>query len=161
MKMIIELVEEYLTSQGWTISRNPEQDWLMLDVITDNAEWRCDINADEEQKVIFVHSICPLKAAADKQTRMAEFLMRVNRVIYLGHFFMDYDTGGIQFETYLYADGNGLNPDAMESAIGRNIAMMETYLAGITKIVSTETTPADALAEILSGKPADRGYIYN
>jgi hypothetical protein len=29
MKMIIELVEEYLTSQGWTINRNPEQDWLM------------------------------------------------------------------------------------------------------------------------------------
>ena len=54
--------------------------------ITRNARWQCVVNVDEEEGIVFFHSVCPLKVSVESRPRIAEFLMRLNRTIYLGHF---------------------------------------------------------------------------
>jgi len=161
MGILMESVEKYFMSEGWEASRVGSDAALRVGVSTKNARWQCVANVDEEDGVVFFHSICPLKAAADARGRIAEFLMRLNRVIFLGHFVMDFDSGEIRFETYLIAREGYVNREAMGACVDANIAAMDKHIGDIARVISTGIPPAEAVAQALTGVPVDGAYRYN
>ena len=161
METLTDTVEQYFTAEGWDVSRSSGESALRMGVSTKNARWQCVVNVDEDEGVVFLHSVCPLKAAPESRPRVAEFLMRLNRTIFLGHFVMDFDSGEIRFETYVHVQNGTVVNGAMESFVCRNIATMDRYVCDIARVISTEITPAEAMTQVLTGSTAGRGYIYN
>ena len=132
-----------------------------MGISTKNARWQCVVNVDEEEGVVFLHSVCPLKAPAESRIRIAEFLMRLNRTVFLGHFVMDFDSGEIRFETYVHGESGAIASGAMESFVNRNISTMDRHVRDIARVISTGIAPAEAMTQVLTGMAADRGYLYN
>jgi hypothetical protein len=161
MGTLTDSVQQYFTAEGWDVSRSASESAFRMGVSTQNARWQCVVNVDEEEGIVFLHSVCPLKASAESRPRIAEFLMRLNRTIYLGHFVMDFDSGEIRFETYVHSENGTIGNDAMESFVGRNIGTMDRHVCDIARVISTEIPPAEAMTQVLTGMAAGRGYLYN
>jgi len=161
MGTLMESVERYFVAEGWETSRVGSDAALRVGVSTTNARWHCVANVDEEDGVVFFHSICPLKAAPASRPRIAEFLMRLNRVIFLGHFVMDFDSGEIRFETYLISRDGFVSAEAMGACVDANITAMDKHVCDIARVVSTGIAPAEAVAQALTGAPVDGAYRYN
>jgi hypothetical protein len=161
MGTLTDSVEQYFTQEGWDVSRAAGESALRMGVSTKKARWQCVVNVDEEEGIVFFHSVCPLKASVESRPRIAEFLMRLNRTIYLGHFVMDFDSGEIRFETYVYGENGTISNDAMESSVNRNVATMDKHVCDIARVISTEISPAEAMTQVLTGMVAGRGYRYN
>lgn len=161
MGALTDSVEQYFAAEGWDVSRSASETALRMGVSTKRARWQCVVNVDEEEGIVFLHSVCPLKAPAEGRPRIAEFLMRLNRTVYLGHFVMDFDSGEIRFETYVHGENGAIGNDAMESFVNRNIATMDKHVCDIARVLSTEIPPADAMTQVMTGMAAGRGYLYN
>jgi len=161
MRTLTDSVEQYFTAEGWAVSRSVTESALRMGVSTKNARWQCVVNVDEEEGIVFFHSVCPLKASAESRPRIAEFLMRLNRTIFLGHFVMDFDTGEIRFETYAHGENGAIGSDVMETSVNRNIGTMDRHVCDIARVISTEIPPAEAMTQVLTGMAAGTGYRYN
>ncbi len=161
MKTLTDSVERYLASEGWDVSRSANESALRMGASTKNARWQCVVSVDEEDGVVFFHSVCPLKASPEGRPRLAEFLMRLNRMIYLGHFVMDFDSGEIRFETYVHGVNGVIDNEVMESFVNRNIGTMDKHICDIARVISTEIQPAEAMTQVLTGMAAGGGYRFN
>ncbi len=161
MGTLTDSVERYFAAEGWDVSRSAKEPALRMGISTKNARWQCVVNIDEDEGLVFLHSVCPLKASSESRVRIAEFLMRLNRTVYLGHFVMDFDSGEIRFETYVYGENGAIGDAAMESFVNRNIATMDKHVCDIARVISTGIAPAEAMTQVLTGMAADRGYLYN
>ena len=161
MGTLMESVERYFVSEGWETSRVGGDSALRVGVSTKNARWQCVANVDEEDGVVFFHSICPLKAAPESRPRIAEFLMRLNRVLFLGHFVMDFGSGEIRFETYLITREGFVSGESMGACVDANVAAMDKHIGDIARAISTGIAPAEAVAQALTGAPVDGAYRYN
>jgi hypothetical protein len=161
MGTLTDSVARYLTGEGWDVTRSVSESALRMGVSTNNARWQCVVNVDEDEGVVFFHSVCPLKGSVESRPRIAEFLMRLNRTIYLGHFVMDFDCGEIRFETYVYGVNGNIDNDAMESFVSRNIATMDRHVCDIARVISTGIPPAEAMTQVLTGMADGKGYRYN
>ena len=161
MGTLTDSVVQYFAGEGWDVSRSSSEPALRMGVSTKNARWQCVVNVDEDEEIVFLHSVCPLKAPAESRSRVAEFLMRLNRTIYMGHFVMDFDSGEIRFETYVHGENGTTSGGAMDSFLNRNIATMDKHVCDIARVISTEIPPAEAMTQVLTGMPAGRGYQYN
>lgn len=161
MGTLTESVEQYFTGEGWDVTRSAKESALRMGVSTKNARWQCVVSIDEDEGVVFFHSVCPLKASPEGRPRLAEFLMRLNRTIFLGHFVMDFDSGEIRFETYVHGANGNIDNDAMGSFVNRNIATMDRHVCDIARVISTEIPPAEAMTQVLTGMAAGGTYRYN
>jgi hypothetical protein len=161
MGTLTDSVAQYFLAEGWDVMRSGNDTAFRMGVSTRNARWQCVVNVDEEEGIAFLHSVCPLKASAETRPRIAEFLMRLNRTIYLGHFVMDFDSGEIRFETYVHGENGLIGNDAMETFVSRNIGTMDRHICDIARVISTEIAPAEAMTQVLTGMAAGREYLYN
>jgi hypothetical protein len=161
MESLKDSVERYFTTEGWDTSRIGGAPALRMGVSMKNARWQCVVNVDEEEGVVFFHSICPLKAPVEARPRIAEFLMRLNRTMFLGHFVMDFDSGEIRFETYAHGLDGAVPSAEMESVVQRNLAAMDRHVCDLARVISTGIPPAEAMTQVLTGVPADGAYRYN
>jgi len=161
MGMLMQSVERYFVSEGWEASHIGGDAALRVGVSTKNARWQCVVNVDEEDGVVFFHSVCPLKAAPESRPRIAEFLMRLNRLLFLGHFVMDFDSGEIRYETYVIAREGCVSTEAMGACVDANIGAMDKHVCDIARVISTGITPAEAVTQALTGTPVDGAYRYN
>ena len=161
MSNLMDSVAGYLEHEGWEITRHDDEHKIRMGVSSEHGRWPCVISIDDENRLVFFHSVCPLKIPAEKRVKLAEFLMRVNRLCYIGHFVLDFDSGETRFETYAYGTTATVDEEEMESTVGRNLAMMDKHLGSISKVISSDITPAEAVAELITGVPMDRRYLYN
>ena len=161
MNRLIEAVASHFDEEGFTFTRLDDGDRLHMGWNSSSGSWPCLVSADEDEHVIFLHSVHPLKVPAADRVRVAEYLMRVNRIAFFGCFLMDFDTGEIRYETYLLTHSVGGFDEALRDALAMNVRTMDKYLAGVSRVISCEVTPAEALSEALTGKRIDRKYQYN
>jgi hypothetical protein len=161
MSDTIHSVAEYLTREGWEFNCSEEDGSIEMQVPTPAGHWVFIVRVSQDGKTVFFHSVCPLRAPVEYRPKVAEFLMRVNRGVYIGGFVMDFDSGEIRYETYMQAD-EYVDPAATElPSVDNNLATMNKYLLGIARVIASDVTPAEALTEVVTGVRVDKKYIYN
>jgi len=161
MSQILDSVAKYFESDGWRFEKHDEDDTLCMTVRGDTGAWRCVVSTNEEEAVVFFFSVCPIFVPADYRVRASEYLMRVNRRVFLGHFIIDFDSGEVRYETTAPAPDGTISDEVMKSTVGVNCNMMDRYLPGLFRVVYSEISPADAFAEVREGKRSDQKYRYN
>ncbi len=160
MTSVLDSVTDLLAKKGIAFHQTEDGDiWFRAN--GDHGNWGVVVMPDQGMEMVFFHFVCPLKAPTDCRTRLAEFLMRANREAYMGAFLLDLDSGEMRYETYLPCRNAELEQVVIETAIETNIWMMDKYLPGIARIISTELPAADVFLEIQTGVRPDKKYLYN
>lgn len=90
----------------------------------------------------------------DNYMSIAEFLLRVNRFLKRGHFFLDYETGSINFKVWSGMKGRFSDQD-VSNMISLAIGSLEACIPKIKSIVSGETSPVGAAEAYISRGDSD------
>ncbi len=113
-----------------------------------NGEWACFAQAREDMEQFVFYSIAPVKAPAEKQAAVVEFLTRANYGMIIGNFEFDYSDGEVRYKTALDVEGGDATFPMLRNLIYINVRTMDRYLPGLMKVIYTDIAPADAIREI-------------
>ena len=116
-----------------------------------NGKFRCAGRANEKLQLLVFYSNCPLIVPENRRLAMAEFLIRINDIMNIGNFDMNFDKGEISYRTSIDAEGVGLTSLMIKNSISVNIGTMDRWLPGIMAVINGGA-PKEALAQI-RGKP--------
>ena len=111
--------------------------------------WKFYAQAVEEQGLILLYSICPLRAPGERRSELAQFLTRANYGLAVGNFELDFEDGEIRYKTVLQLQGDEVDSSTLKRLVRANGIAMETYLPGIDAVIGG--TPALSALEDRSG----------
>ena len=107
------------------------------------GSWTFYAQAVEEQDLILLYSVCPLRVPEERRLEASSFLTRANYGLTAGNFELDFDDGEIRYKTVLQLSGEGLDAATMKRIVRANGIAMETYLPGIGAVITgTGAVPA-------------------
>ena len=150
MSQILDIVASYFDKNGWPYSRQDDSPVLATRHRGVNGEWPCYAWASEERGQFAFFSKCPVTAPPDKRATVAEFVARANYDLILGNFELDFTDGEIRFKTSIGVLHDRLTNALVDQMIFANIIMMDRYLPALMKVISSDISPEEALAEVES-----------
>lgn len=80
----------------------------------------------------------------------AEFLLRVNRYLKRGHFYLDYDTGVVHFKMWNPLKGRITDSDINELVM-ITVGSLETMMSVLDKVIKEEMTISDGIRFYVTG----------
>jgi hypothetical protein len=116
-----------------------------------NGKFRCAGRANEKLQLFLFYSNCPLIVPENRRLAMAEFLIRINDILNVGNFDMNFDNGEISYRTSIDVEGDRLTSPMIKNCVSVNINTMDRWLPGIMAVINGGG-PKEALAQI-RGKP--------
>lgn len=135
------LVEQFLVGKGF------KYDVLKADAIIGfglsggKGKFHCYVTFDEEEGYMLVHSLCGFNAPQDKRTEMAELLTRMNFVIKIGNFELDFEDGEIRFKTSIRISPHEVTEDMIGHLILSNILTMDSSLPILMELLYGTASP--------------------
>jgi hypothetical protein len=150
---ILDMAVEFFNENSWQFSKSTDEALLQSVFQGDSGEWPCYFFAHEEQSRLAFYSVCPARVSEDRRSAAAEFITRVNRGLIIGNFEMDLEDGEICLKTSLDFEGDRLTKAFIKRLALVNLAVMDTYLPGIMKVLYGRVSPAQAVAEIEKTPP--------
>jgi hypothetical protein len=107
------------------------------------GSWKFYAQAVEEQQLILLYSVCPLRVPEERRLEASSFLTRANYGLTAGNFELDFDDGEIRYKTVLQLSGDTLDAGTLKRIVRANGIAMETYLPGIGAVITgTAAVPA-------------------
>lgn len=86
---------------------------------------------------------------------IAEFLLRINRFLKRGHYYLDYEAGTINFKTWSYIKGK-ITVNDVEDMISLTVGSIEKCIPEITSIKNGELTPIEAEKDYIKEGGSDK-----
>jgi hypothetical protein len=114
------------------------------------GRWPFYAHVVEDNDLILLYSICPMRAPEGRRHEMSQFLTRVNFGLAVGNFELDFEDGEIRYKTVLQLDGDELDVTALKRLVRANGIAMETYLPGIGAVIAGE--PAVTVVENIAAE---------
>jgi hypothetical protein len=148
---LLGILERFFEEDGWVTTPQPEHDILWVGFEGNNGQWKCCVQAREEEQQMVFYSICPRRVEPPQRANMAEFLTRANYGIIIGNFELDYADGEVRFKTSIDVEDARLTPPLIHHVVYANLLMTDRYLPGITAIIEGQS-PQLAL-ELVEGQP--------
>jgi len=145
---IFQAVVQFFEDDGWPYEQIEGEEILRLEYEGENGKWRCYANVVEErQRFLFLSSLANY---VPKLMRLeaAEYLTRANFGMEVGNFEMDFSDGTVRYRTSVDVEGGELTPVMIKNLVYVNIAVMDQYLPGLTRVVKEGLEPEKAIAEV-------------
>ena len=143
-----EILKKYLVENNWDMQVVGDPLAFAMRFRGQSGQWSCVAQAVEDQGKIVFFSISPEDVPHAKRIAMAEFLTSANYGLLVGNFEMNFSTGDLRFRTSLDASSGTVDDALLYRLVHTNLAMMDTYLPGIQKILRTDVSPQAVLAQI-------------
>ncbi len=137
-----------LNADGLPFMRLVGTDVLTTDWTGANGIWACYLHARERDAQLLVYSVMTEDVPAERRAAVAEFLTRVNYVMTIGNFEMDYDDGEVRYKTSVDVEGDRLSIAMTRQLFALNVATMDLFLPGIEAVIRGDGSPAEALAAL-------------
>lgn len=145
---IFEMIGSFFQQDGWEFKEIEEQSVLQMKARTQNGEFKCYAQADDEKSQFIFYSVAPVNAPEEKLAEFAEFFTRANYGLVIGNFEMDYDDGEIRYKTSIDVEGDRLSPALIKQLVYHNVRIMGKYLTGIEALISGGVSPTQAVERI-------------
>jgi len=137
-----------LNADGLPCTRLVGTDVLTTDWAGANGIWACYLHARERDAQLLVYSVMTEDVPAERRSAVAEFLTRVNYVMTIGNFEMDYDDGEVRYKTSVDVEGDRLSMVMARQLFALNVATMDLCLPGIEAVIRSDGSPAETLAAL-------------
>jgi hypothetical protein len=115
-----------------------------------NGQFNCYARAREAQQQFVFYSLCPVKVPQKKRKQLGEFVCRANFGMIIGNFELDFNTGEIRYKTSIDIKDNFLTEETLKQLVYTNVLTLDQYLPGIEAVISSKTSPEEAIAQIES-----------
>jgi hypothetical protein len=131
----LEWLKSGFAENGWPYSEVGGANVLVSDLSGPLGTWRFYAQVVEEQGLLLLYSICPVRAPEERRAEVAHFLTRVNYGLSAATFELDFDDGEVRCKTVLQLDPE---PDAaaLKRSVRANGLAMETYLPAIETMIA-------------------------
>jgi hypothetical protein len=139
----------YFESQGWKYSLpkeiEDESHIAFIGIITNNGKFHCIIDVNEIDKKIIFFSIYPKNVPDELRNQIAEILLRLNYILFLGSFEMDFSDGEIRLKTSFIYDEYDISEQMLNHIIKGNIATMDNNFEFIGSFMNQKISMDDAI----------------
>jgi hypothetical protein len=136
-------LKRVFVENGWPFSEVRGAQVLVSDLSGPLGTWKFYAQAVDEQELILLYSVCPLRVPAERRIEVSQLLTRANYGLAAGNFELDFEDGEIRYKTVLQIQGEGLDAAVVKRLVRSNGMAMETYLPGIGAVITgTSALPA-------------------
>jgi hypothetical protein len=136
-------LKRVFVENGWPFSEVRGAQVLVSDLSGPLGTWKFYAQVVDEQDLILLYSVCPLRVPPDRRSEVSQFLTGANYGLAAGNFELDFEDGEIRYKTALHLQGDGLDRTIVKRLVRSNGLAMETYLPGIGAVVTgTAALPA-------------------
>jgi hypothetical protein len=140
---LLEELKRVFVENGWPFSEVRGAQVLVSDLSGPLGTWKFYAQVVDEQDLILLYSVCPLRVPAGRRSEVSQFLTAANYGLAAGNFELDFDDGEIRYKTALHIQGDGLDGSFVKRLVRSNGMAMETYLPGIGAVITgTAAQPA-------------------
>lgn len=147
-RQIADCISAAFHDQDWRYRFDEEKGLFRTGVAIDGPIQDIQIVIDVKNDEFVVYGMSPVRADRKNvgmMTRMAEFLHRANYGLKNGCFEMDFRDGEIRYRSYVDCDGIIPSKMVIVDTLHVCATMFERYAPGITGIIFTDMTAADAI----------------
>jgi len=120
---------------GWPFSEVIGANVLVSELSGPLGTWKFYAQVVEEQQLILLYSICPVRAPEERRSNVADFLTRVNYGLSAATFELDFDDGEVRCKTVLQLEPD-LDPAQLRRSVRANGLAMETYLPALESVLA-------------------------
>jgi hypothetical protein len=139
----LEELKRVFAENGWPFSAVHGAQVLVSDLSGPLGTWRFYAQVVDEQELILLYSVCPIRVPAERRLEVSQFLTRANYGLAAGNFELDFEDGEIRYKTVLQIHGGGLDATVIKRLVRSNGMAMETYLPGVGAVITgTSALPA-------------------
>jgi hypothetical protein len=140
---LLEELKRVFVENGWPFSEVRGAQVLVSDLSGPLGTWKFYAQVVDEQDLILLYSVCPLRVPAGRRSEVSQFLTAANYGLAAGNFELDFEDGEIRYKTALHTYGDGLDANVLRKLVRSNGMAMETYLPGIGVVITgTPALPA-------------------
>ena len=147
MNAATERMTEVLKAQDWQFEVDEASEMINAGCRGENGQWRVKAGGLNDHTVAIL-SRFPIDCPEAKRQACAELLTRINFMMALGCFEMDYADGCIFFKTTMPFEGEPPKPEVLDNLLTLNMSMMDRYLPVIMQVIYAGVSPAKALADL-------------
>jgi hypothetical protein len=108
---------------------------LVSELAGPEGSWKFYAQAVDEQSLVLLYSICPLRVPSDRRREIADYITRANYGLAAGNFELDFEDGELRYKTALHVHPEGLDSRLLKRVVRANGLAMETYLAGVGAVI--------------------------
>jgi hypothetical protein len=137
-------LKRVFVENGWPFSEVRGAQVLVSNLSGPLGTWKFYAQVVDEQELILLYSVCPLRVPAERRSEVSQFLTGANYGLAAGNFELDFEDGEIRYKTVLHIQGDELDPSIVKRLVRANGMAMETYLPGIGAVI-TGTAALSAL----------------
>jgi hypothetical protein len=128
-------LKEAFAENGWPFSEVTGAQVLVSDLSGPLGTWRFYAQVVEEQRLVLLYSICPLRAPEERRSEISHFLTRINYGLSAATFELDFDDGEVRCKTLVQLDP-AVDAAALKRSVRANGLAMETYLPAIESVIA-------------------------
>lgn len=147
MNAATERMTEVLKAQDWHFEVDEDTEMINAGCKGENGQWRVKAGGLNDFTVAIL-SRFPVDCPEAKRQPCAEVLTRINFMMPVGGFEMDYDDGCIFFKTTLPYDEEPPKTEVLNKLLSLNMSTMDRYLPVIMQVIYAGSAPAKALADL-------------
>jgi hypothetical protein len=133
---LLEELKRVFIENGWPFSEVLGAPALVSDLSGPLGTWKFYAQVVDEQDLILLYSVCPLRVPTARRPEVSQFLTGANYGLAAGNFELDFEDGEIRYKTALHVQGDGLDSILVKSLVRSNGMAMETYLPGIGAVIT-------------------------
>jgi len=137
-------LKQVFVENGWPFSEVRGAQVLVSDLSGPLGTWKFYAQVVDEQDLILLYSVCPLRVPAERRPEVSQFLTGANYGLAAGNFELDFEDGEVRYKTALHVRGDGIDRTIVKRLVRSNGLAMETYLPGIGAVI-TGTAALSAL----------------
>ncbi|KAL7578444.1 hypothetical protein ACA910_012834 [Epithemia clementina (nom. ined.)] len=114
----------------------------------DSSSYRVLLSMDMDDDIFAVYYTSPTKVDEQHRTAIAEYFMRINYNVMLGHFDLDARDGEIRFKVSAIVKESKLSVQMVQQMIGVSMNTMDKFFPGVMAIQFGNKSPEQALDDI-------------
>jgi len=140
--LLAELKRVFVENR-WPFSEVQGAPVLVSELSGTLGSWKFYAQVVQEQALILLYSVCPVRVPEERRLEASSFLTRANYGLAAGNFELDFEDGEIRYKTVLQLQGDRLDAATLKRLVRANGIAMESYLPGIRAVVTgTPAIPA-------------------
>ena len=151
MNAATERMAEVLRAQDWNFEVDEDAEMINAGCKGENGQWRIKVGGLNDFTVAIL-SRFPIDCPKAKRPVCAELLTRINFMMLVGCFEMDYDDGCVFYKTTLPYNGELPEHEMLSNLLSLNLSTMDRYLPAIMSVIYAGTNPAKALADMVKAE---------
>ncbi|MEQ8466974.1 YbjN domain-containing protein [Coleofasciculus sp. E1-EBD-02] len=148
-RTIFQVMVSFFQEEEWAF-KQLDNSTLHLLFQGKNGQLNCYARAREAQQQFVFYSLGSVKVPQKKRKQLGEFVCRANLGMIIGNFELDFTTGEIRYKTSIDIKDSFLTEEILKQLVYTNVLTMDQYLPGIEAVISSKTSPEEAIAQIES-----------